>query len=161
MVLVQSPKHRVDQRQRVEAQKRSEVAQAKRDFNDNDKSFMGNKAQGIFNAYIRKRDDQEPCISCGGTGDVLWCAGHFRTRGAAGHLRFNEDNCHKQCNRHCNMMLSGNIENYRPRLIEKIGLERVEALENNNEIKRWTIDDYREIIEIYSEKLRDYRPVLE
>ncbi len=59
------------------------------------------------------------------------------------------------------MMLSGNIENYRPRLIEKIGLERVEALENNNEIKRWTIDDYREIIEIYSEKLRDYRPVLE
>ncbi|STS93497.1 protein NinG [Klebsiella grimontii] len=58
-------------------------------------------------------------------------AGHYRSRGKASHLRYNEDNIHKQCH-HCNVQLSGNQQQYRISLVEKIGAERVEALENNN-----------------------------
>ncbi|EMK8729707.1 recombination protein NinG, partial [Escherichia coli] len=112
------------------------------------------QAQAVFNAYIRERDAGQPCISCG-TYYYEQCgadAGHYRTVAAAGHLRFNEDNCHKQC-RHCNQTLDGNIEAYRPALIRKIGLARVEALENNNETHKWAIEECKEIIKVYQAKL--------
>jgi hypothetical protein len=106
-----------------------------------------NDAQDWVNRYIRLRDADEPCISCGTTNpNIQYAAGHYRTRKAASHLRFNHDNLHKQCNHHCNKQLSGNIANYRPALIRKIGIERVEAIENDNTIRRWTIDDAKAII---------------
>ena len=113
-----------------------------------------NETQKVFNEYIRRRDSGEPCISCGTMVTNEWCAGHYRTRGAASHLRFDEQNCHKQCNRYCNMELSGNIINYRPRLIEKIGLEAVEALENNNTPKSWTREELEELRKVYRAKIK-------
>jgi len=104
------------------------------------------EAQRHCNRYVRLRDSNEPCISCGTVNpNIKYDAGHYRTSKAAPQLRFNLDNIHKQCSNNCNVHLSGNIINYRPRLIEKIGIERVEALENNNEIKRYTIEDAKEI----------------
>lgn len=120
----------------------------------NPRSYWLKQAQAVFNAYIRERDAGQPCISCG-TYYYEQCgadAGHYRTVAAAGHLRFNEDNCHKQC-RHCNQTLDGNIEAYRPALIRKIGLARVEALENNNETHKWAIEECKEIIKVYQAKL--------
>lgn len=111
------------------------------------------EAQSIFNQYIRERDEKLPCISCGKHHAGQYHAGHYRTRGSAGHLRFSEDNTHKQC-APCNNHLSGNIVNYRPRLIEKIGIERVEALENNNQTHKWTKEELIEIKRIYKEKLK-------
>lgn len=97
--------------------------------------------QDIFNAYIRARDGKI-CISCGTTKpETQYCAGHYRTRKAANHLRFNEDNVHVQCNSYCNRFLSGNISAYRIALIAKIGVKRVEAIEHDQTIKRWTIDE--------------------
>ena len=113
-----------------------------------------NETQKVFNEYIRLRDSGEPCISCGAMDSPEYCAGHYRTRGAASHLRYNEQNCHKQCNRYCNMELSGNIINYRPRLIEKIGLEAVEALENDNTPKSWTREELEELRKVYRAKIR-------
>lgn len=113
-------------------------------------------AQKAFNSYIRARDKHLPCISCGTTADVQYAAGHFRSRGAASHLRFNEDNVHKQCNRYCNLAKSGNLHGYRPGIIERIGIERVEALENNNHSHKWTIDEAKEIAEIYRKKIKDF-----
>ena len=113
------------------------------------------ETQEVFNKYIRLRDRHEPCISCRRLDSPEWCAGHFRTRGAASHLRFNEDNVHKQCNNHCNHQLSGNIAQYRPNLIAKIGLERVEALENDNSTKTWTREELEEIRKVYRAKIRD------
>ena len=117
-------------------------------------SYYRQKAQTAFNAYIRARDGKV-CISCGTTKpDIQYCAGHYRTRGAAKHLSFNEDNVHSQCNKNCNLKLSGNILNYRPRLIAKIGLARVEALENDNSTVRFTIEDLKEITKVYKAKLK-------
>ena len=152
---LKDPKRTADKRKLAAKLKRQEDAQAKREWRENDISSVKDQAQAIFNNFIRKRDERDPCISCRTYGNVQWCAGHFRSRGAAGHLRFDEDNCHKQCNRHCNMALSGNIKEYRAGLIKKIGIERVEALENNNEIHRWTIEELREIRDEYKVKLKD------
>lgn len=108
------------------------------------------EAQKPFNKYIKLRDAHLPCISCGTTKNVQYAAGHYRTVKSASQLRFNEDNVHKQCNSYCNRNLSGNIINYRPALIEKIGLHKVEALECNNEVKRWTIEEAKAIKAKYS-----------
>lgn len=111
------------------------------------------EAQAVFNKYIRLRDANDPCISCGRYHDGQYHAGHYRTVGAAGHLRFDEDNNHKQCSA-CNLHLSGNIANYRPRLLQKIGEERLAALENNNESRSWTIEDAKQIKAKYKAKIK-------
>lgn len=108
----------------------------------------------VVNHYILVRDADEPCISCGTRADVQYAAGHYRTVKAAGHLRFCPANIHKQCNRNCNSGLSGNIYEYRPALIARIGLERFEAIENNNTPRRWTIEEAKEIRAHFAEETR-------
>lgn len=107
------------------------------------------------NKYIRLRDAHLPCITCGTTKDVQYAAGHYRTRGAAGHLRFNEDNIHKQCNKHCNCELAGNIRAYIPALIAKIGQARFDAIENNNETHKWTIPEVQGLIAMFKGKIKE------
>lgn len=84
------------------------------------------KAIAMFNLYIRKRDDKLGCISCGSHDQIQ--AGHYYSAGHYELLRFNEDNVHSQCLR-CNYYLSGNLTHYREGLIKKIGIERVEKLD--------------------------------
>jgi hypothetical protein len=107
-----------------------------------------------FNRYIRLRDAHLPCISCDTVASVQYAAGHYRTVKAAGQLRFHEDNVHKQCNSHCNRYMSGNCVEYRIRLVKKIGLERVEALENNHDLHTYTIDECKGLISIYKFKCK-------
>lgn len=113
------------------------------------------KAQAAFNAYIRARDKGKPCISCGAPYREAYGgafdAGHYRSTGAASHLRFNENNCHGQCVR-CNRNLSGNAVAYRAGLIERIGLEAVEALEADNEWRKWDKDELRALAALYRKK---------
>lgn len=115
-----------------------------------------NEAQAACNAFIRERDKNETCISCNRWHNGQWHAGHYRTVGAAGHLRFNEDNIHKQC-APCNNNLSGNIVSYRLMLLQKIGKARVEALENNNETHKWTREELIEIKNHYKQKLKELK----
>jgi hypothetical protein len=103
------------------------------------------EAQVAFNAFIRLRDKDKLCICCdlpygtnalGGDYDC----GHWRSRGAAPHLRFNEDNAHGQ-RKFCNMYRDGNPIGMRIGMIKRIGLERVEALENDNAVHKWTREE--------------------
>ena len=114
------------------------------------------ESQTIFNLYIRLRDANELCISCGKNSNQ-WAAGHYRTVKAMPALRFNELNVHKQCNHYCNMNLSGNIVNYRLGLIKKIGLEKVEWLEGNHETCHYSIDDIKEIKNTYKNKIKELK----
>ena len=141
----------------IKRQKKSEKEHRERKKALKPISHWLNETQKVFNEYIRLRDHNEPCISCGQLDSPEWCAGHFRTRGAASQLRFNEDNIHKQCNRHCNMGLSGNIANYRPRLIAKIGITRVEALENNNSTKAWAREELEEMRSHYRDLIKQMK----
>jgi len=125
---------------------------------ENDRSWHLETLQREFNRYIRLRDKLNPCISCGTTADVQYAAGHYRTVGAAPELRFNEDNCHKQCNRNCNQGLSGNIREYRPNLIKKIGLAKVEEIEGPHKPMKYTIPELKDMIKLYRAKIKAFDP---
>lgn len=119
------------------------------------------EAQQAFNEFIRERDRQagHPCISSGRALD--WScnqvdAGHYRSTGAASHLRFNEDNCHAQ-SKHDNQYLAGNAVDYRIGLVARIGLSRVEALEGDNQPRRFSIDELLEIRSHYRAKTRQLK----
>lgn len=116
-----------------------------------------NLFQKVFNAYIRSRDKGQGCISCGTKKNVQYAAGHYFSVGAFPNVRFDEDNVHLQCNKRCNGELSGNIIEYRPKLIEKIGIERFEALEYRarNESGKLSIPEIKEKIKEYKEKTKE------
>lgn len=117
------------------------------------KSYYVKQAQTAVNAFIRARDKGNACISCGRHHEGAWHAGHYRSTGAAPELRFEELNIHLQC-APCNTHLSGNIVNYRPRLIQKIGIERVEWVEGKHDAKKYTVDDLKELAKTYKNKLK-------
>ena len=119
------------------------------------------EAQIAFNAYIRERDKNRPCICCGrplaesGVGGGFDC-GHYRSVGSAPHLRFDERNAHGQT-KQCNRWGSGRAVDYRIGLIRRIGLEAVEALESDQTEKRYTIEDLKGIVQTYRAKLKDLK----
>ena len=127
--------------------------QKKRELKANDRPFRTKEAQKAFNAYIRKRDEKEPCISCQRYHSGQYHAGHFKTTAARPDLRFNEDNCHKQC-APCNNHLSGNIGEYIVHLIKKIGQTRLDDL-NRVEIVKYSCDELKEIELKYKRKLKE------
>lgn len=118
------------------------------------------EAQHAFNAYIRERDRLRPCICCGrsesmgyGVNAHGWDCGHYRSTGSASHLRFNEDNAHRQLVL-CNRWGAGRAVDYRIGLIARIGLDRVQVLEENNAVHKWTADELRGIKAEYKAKLK-------
>lgn len=114
--------------------------------------------QQIFNTFIRLRDADQPCISCDrpATWNGQWHASHFRSVGAAPEIRFEPLNVHKACSI-CNNHLSGNIAGYRPRLIGKIGLEKVEWLERHHDSQKYSIEQINEMKRFYREKCKQLR----
>jgi hypothetical protein len=117
------------------------------------------EAQVEFNRYIRLRDAGKPCICCGlplGTSAVGggYDAGHYRSVGSAPHLRFDERNVHAQ-RKQCNRYGSGRAVDYRIGLIDRIGISDVEALEADQSVKKYTIDDLKEIKAKYKTLCRE------
>ena len=113
-------------------------------------------AQKAFNAFIRERDKNEPCISCMRHHQGQYHAGHYRSVGACPELRFCELNVHKQCSA-CNNHKSGNIVEYRINLVKKIGEEQLEWLEGKHEPKKYTIEQIKEIRAKYQLKLKELK----
>ncbi len=120
------------------------------------------EAQVAFNAWVRMRDEQEPCISCNAPPPDMSGlhagrdAGHYRSVGSASHLRFHEDNVHGQCV-HCNQWKAGCAVDYRIGLVRKIGVTRVEALEHDNAPRKWVHDDLRAIKATYAAKVKQLK----
>lgn len=114
------------------------------------------ETQSVFNAWVRARDADQPCISCGRHHQGKYDAGHFRSVGSNPALRFEPLNCHKQCVP-CNQHKSGNAIEYRIGLVARIGAEKVAWLEGRHEAKRYTIDDLKEIKTKYRAMARRLR----
>ena len=154
-----------DKRERAERKKARDAAKVERAETRRRKEAIKTipdlirEAQVAFNAYIRERDQYQPCICCGeplklgGIGGGF-DAGHYRSTGSASHLRFNEDNCHGQ-RKVCNQYGAGRAVDYRIGLIQRIGLERVEALEASNQVHKWTAEELRAIKAKYRVKLKN------
>jgi Bacteriophage Lambda NinG protein len=150
-----------DKREREESKKLKEQRRKDRETRDRLKTRSDwiKDAQREFNAFIRERDKAAgwPCISSGRPLD--WSgnavdAGHYRSVGAAPHLRFDERNCHAQ-SKHDNQYKAGNVVDYRINLIARIGLEAVEALESDNAPKHYTTEDLKEIVRTYRAKRKE------
>lgn len=121
------------------------------------------EAQHAFNAYIRARDVDKPCVCCGrplGNADVGggFDCGHYRSTGSAAHLRFDERNAHGQT-KYCNRHGAGRAVDYRIGLVARIGLAEVEALEASNAVHKWTREELIEIKARYMRKLKELKSV--
>jgi len=148
--------HAMTERVRKERSERQEGLRRLQTRSDHIKA-----AQFAFNAFIRERDRLAglPCISSGKPLD--WSgnnvdAGHYRSRGSAPHLRFNEDNVHAQSKQE-NRYNSGNAVDYRIGLIARIGLARVEALEADDAARKWSIEELQELKAHYKSKLKQLK----
>jgi hypothetical protein len=116
------------------------------------------KAQKVFNAYIRQRDSKDgyfTCISCFKTLPVeSMNAGHYVPVKGGSFLRFHEDNVNGECQR-CNGFDEFHLVGYRKHLLLKIGKKRVEWLENNRtKVYKWDRADLEDIITLYTTLLK-------
>lgn len=116
------------------------------------------RAQDVFNAWIRARDSQDgyfTCISCQKTLPTSKMnAGHYVPVKNHSIFRYHEDNVHGEC-AGCNGFDEFHLVGYRKNLINKIGLERVEYLENNrNAVKKWSEEELKKIIKNYGGQAR-------
>lgn len=123
------------QRQLERTGKKKQKKQAVLSLSDLKKSV-----QREVNAYVRLRDENEPCISCQRF-VTQKDAGHYLAQGSTGILRYDLDNLSGQCVS-CNRFKHGNLIEYRINLVKKIGLPMVERLENmRHETKKWTREE--------------------
>ena len=115
------------------------------------------KAQTEFNKYIRLRDADLPCISCGKPlrkGNVD--AGHLWSAGGHSNIRFNELNVNAQCSRPCNKDKSGDVNNYRLGFVKRYGADKLAELDLiANLERRFTKDELKELAEYYKQKCKE------
>ena len=105
------------------------------------------EAKKVFQKWIRLRDKDKPCISCGTISSTVWDGGHFKKAELYSGVIFNEHNVNIQCGK-CNRFLGGNELNYRTGLIAKIGEQAVLNLEHLAEMsrmKKYTNEELEEI----------------
>lgn len=121
------------------------------------------EAQAAVNEYVRLRDAHLPCISCDSMpndNDLMtgsrWDAGHYRSVGACPELRFEPLNIHRQCVK-CNRNLSGNAVEFRIRLVQRIGAEKVIWLEGPHEPRKYTVEEIKTIKAEYRAKTRELK----
>ena len=109
----------------------------------------------IVQAIARIRDRDDGCISCHMPADYggVWHGSHFRSHGGCSSLQFHLWNIHKACAQ-CNLHKSGNIAEYRPRLVEKIGADRVEWLESQPKSMRFSRDYLNRFKEVMGKRLK-------
>ncbi len=145
----------IAQRDRREIQVRKEKLKSRADHL--------REAQAAVNEYVRLRDAHLPCISCDSMpndNDLMtgsrWDAGHYRSVGACPELRFEPLNIHRQCVK-CNRNLSGNAVEYRIRLVQRIGAEKVIWLEGPHEPRKYTVEEIKTIKAEYRAKTRELK----
>ena len=118
--------------------------------------------QKAFNAWVRFRDRNEPCIDCDkfASGGALtggaYDAGHYLSRGSHPHLRFDVRNVFKQL-KGCNRPGGTTAASFRAGVVRRIGLAAVEALESDYEPKHYTVDQLIAMTAHYKKLLKDLK----
>lgn len=113
------------------------------------------ECRAIVQKIARLRDKDDGCISChmGANYGGNWHGSHFRPAGNNSAVQFHLWNIHKACAQ-CNLFKGGNIAAYRPRLVEKIGVERVEWLESQTQIVRRDVAYLERFKRVMGKRLR-------
>jgi len=132
-----------------------EANKKKKESKSKDKQVLLKLAQTVVNKYVRLRDKNKPCCSCGHIGDRQIHAGHYESAGGNQHQRFYTLNIHSQCSI-CNNHLSGNLVPYRKFMIAKYGIEKVEEIENDHSTKKYTVEYLQKLIKVFRKKIKLY-----
>lgn len=113
----------------------------------------------VFNEYIRLRDKDKPCISCGAVqGTYKITSGHYYPQGSYRNIALDEMNAHGQCWWNCNSNKSGNLIEYRKGFIERYGEEEMDKLEQRRLDKaHFTIPELILIKEEYKQKVKRFK----
>ncbi len=102
--------------------------------------------QKEVNRFIKFRDWGKPCVSCDKPHNFEHQrhASHYRSKGNYDSLRFDEENINMSCAT-CNGQLSGNLIEYRLRLLTRIGQDGVDRLEGPTPLSTWTVEQLKEL----------------
>ena len=144
-------------KKQTEVKKRKDKAEAKESLKSI--SAVIKDIKPIFQKFIRLRDKDLPCISCGSF-DGLPQGGHFKKAEIYSGVIFDERNCHKQCQK-CNVYLGGNEANYRVNLVKRFSESFVSELEdfaNETRNYKYTKEELYTIKEKYSKKIKNISP---
>ena len=157
--------------------KKSATRKDKREFNRKDTAWQHKQCKTVFNRmrvleerlWFKKRDLEPECISCGKK-NMDWCCGHFKTVGAQSNLRYDRMNTYLQCNRYCNLGLSGNIagnkttRGYRAGLLERfghdVGRRVIDYCESHTEAYKWDWLEMEEWRKTWSARIREIEKLL-
>ena len=157
--MIDAPRHEPKARKALADIERADIKVRKEKLKSRGEHMR--EAQQAFNEYVRTRDQAAGhlCISSGKPLD--WSgnavdAGHYRSVGSAPHLRFDERNCHAQ-SKQDNRFLSGNAVDYRIGLIARIGQEAVDALESDQSVRKYTVDEIKAIKANYRAMTRELK----
>ena len=151
---IDAPRHQEKARKAIDQCERREIKVRKEKLKSRAEHIR--EAQAAFNEWIRLRDADRPCVSCGRHHEGQYHAGHYRSVGANPELRFEPLNVWKQC-APCNTHLSGNLVNYRLSLLQLIGAEQVDWLEGPHEPRKHTVDEIKNIKIEYRAKTRELK----
>lgn len=125
-------------------------------------SDLEEQCRKIVQKIARIRDRNDGCISChvGPEYGGIWHGSHFRPAGNNAAVQFHLWNIHKACEQ-CNFFKGGNIDAYRPRLVEKIGADRVAWLASQNHTVKYTREYLYRFKAVMAKKLRRMEKRLE
>jgi hypothetical protein len=138
---------------------RLELEKAEKTLKDRKKlGFLLTNVKNICHEYIRLRDVNLPCISCGIPYNESFQAGHFAKAELYSNLKFDEKNINGQCQQ-CNLRKEGNESGYRAGLIQRYGKEHLDYIDERiMQYKRnnfeWERDLLIETREYYKQKLK-------
>ncbi len=147
-------------RSRTEAKEKKEWKKVKKVWKDKLKTLGQHEqeARKVFQKFIRLRDNDLACISCGSVHSKQWDASHYYEAGVYSALIFDETNVHKACVT-CNRWHSGNLLNYRNGLIERFGIGYVELLEEkakSGKDYKYSKDELIGIKQKYEQKIKQF-----
>ncbi len=114
------------------------------------------RAERAVNAYVRERDREQPCISCGTFDAETWHAGHWISVGASSALRYDLANINRQC-RQCNWFEGGRSADYEARLPAKIGQAEVDRLKHAKRERKWTREECQQIEAEFKAKTKELK----
>jgi ElaB/YqjD/DUF883 family membrane-anchored ribosome-binding protein len=148
----------MDNLKKIKTKQDKDWKKRKKEMKEDLKSLQDwyNEALEIFNTYIRLRDKDKPCVSCGAkAGTYTISSGHYFPQGNNRAIALDERNAHGQCWYNCNSSKSGNLSEYYPELINRIGQKGYEDLQRlRHQTKRYTVDELKDIKEYYKEKIK-------
>ena len=143
----------------------------KKAFRLSDTKLQHDLTQTVYNKlrvlqekkWFADRGLQPTCISCNKE-NMDWCCGHLKSRGAQSNLRYDADNTFLQCNRYCNMGLSGNISGnkntrgYLVGLLERFGEKESQRIldycESNTGVVKFTGERLKEMRKEFNKQIK-------